>query len=1541
MTRVTSRLSILLVLGLTVQGISEQDRDVQIRDRYLASALKNPRRGTALEKLYQLALQTDGVDALVEQIRQHDGAPAVARWTLIGLLEETRGRDKDALAAFDKAVEASAESHYPAYRRGVVLLHRNDYAAAEKSLLGAMKAGPPRDDAIEIQKALGRCYLRSRQMAKAHKTWSTLAEIAPDDPMTLEELTRILVEEEQWDEALKYYERLRELQKDRPYHAVLCTIAMRIVERRYNVLKKLGRGWEGLRYLLASSSVFEGFEPTPADGAPDTKDKSLGVKTERKELITSVHGWSHPDGSPNGLAGLLLGAAEEHGQLDGMREHLKRKLAEQPENLACGVWLAMVQARQGKIADLKERIPKLLKLAAKESSSSPGSCYPPILWLDEELERHPSLLSLSVDTCEFVADEITRSGRVRGVEHLLYYRLAARYGKAGRREDAKAVFLKLAELPPPEYYQAIDRDRQQLEYTKEAAQGLHEAGFHREACELAFKVVRRSKGSNQLRYVSQGAERLIERIRKEHPEIGVRLTMVACPDGDRGVRFIWSETVEDTQARAPVDGLVCRVPKRPELFGSYQAEIQIAAASDGTYRRLASVPAESQQYRHEGLPPNRLFWARLVLRDKDDRVVGQSEAVPVAAGKDLLADGGMERVPLGRIPAEAREQGRTWMASDLKGKPIRAFRVIENGCPFLEGSRCLSGQPATQPIGILSAPAPADPKKKYLYGAWCCVKAGAAGFGRVALDEKHQTLLVSEAGSIGHGEHWSFFAQRVSLAAGMNVTPGAFKRVRGRESAGMPSQQKYLQVGFQLQGGALFDGAFLIPYVDGEDEDIAKLPPAEKIQVHDEAAKEFGELAAAIKEKAEPISLLTAVPMGERSVQLLWSTQPERLENRSRDTATPVRIVAQSAVFVGYEAEIQVSVSEHGRYHVLARVPAERQCFVHEDAPPNALLWYRLLLREKPKGKHVALSRPIAAAAGNNLVPDGAVEADPIGPATTQTAAERNWMGVDLALKPKPGLAVSEGKRPFGRGGRRLRIEAPPTSDPSQLLMIASKPVPADPNQQYLIGAWVKAEKGRELMVGRLALDEKGTPLAGAESWAVSASSTRDWVCVTQRLSLAEDYVAKRSTLPVFRDQKGTHQMPKNQRYLRVGVGASATGYMDDAFLVAYKPARESLLAQRPVAEPIQIRTQANLAFRKRITAMETFTRSAHMIAAAPIAEDRIQLTWSTQPSRFQTRGNHATVAVRIAQETGVFAPYLAAIHVATREDGDYKLLAKVPASSQRYVHKGVPKNVLLWYRIALHDKGGRRLCTSLATPAATGKNLIPDAGMEEGSLGLPLLAKGNDSQQWQAFDAGSAPDDRLAFVNQSRPFSIGKRCLARGGTPSEPTSTAPSGAANNPLVQALLKAINLKGNSIFARQAFPLDPTKTYLYGAWLRTPDGAITMGRAALFEPLLPILISETITHRSAYARDWVCVTQRIQPNPELKPKPGIPPLIRRVDSPTQEMPANQKYVIVGFGLWRTGFVDDLFLIECRQADASVLESLPPVDSGAADVAAAASP
>src|SRR5262245_62340915 len=106
----------LTSLALVVWSALAQDKDDapdaerQVAERFLGILEKNPRRGTALDRVYGFHVERGGLDELVKRYQQRTTRDAKdgTAWMILGLIEAQRGRDAAAVAAFRQA-----EKHRP------------------------------------------------------------------------------------------------------------------------------------------------------------------------------------------------------------------------------------------------------------------------------------------------------------------------------------------------------------------------------------------------------------------------------------------------------------------------------------------------------------------------------------------------------------------------------------------------------------------------------------------------------------------------------------------------------------------------------------------------------------------------------------------------------------------------------------------------------------------------------------------------------------------------------------------------------------------------------------------------------------------------------------------------------------------------------------------------------------------------------------------------------------------------------------------------------------------------------------------------------------------------------------------------------------------------------------------------------------------------------------------------------------------------------------------------------------------------------------
>src|SRR5947208_16391220 len=99
-------------------------RRQQIIARFLTVLERNPRRGTALDKIYGFHIENGSLEEYVKQLRERVAAKPNdgASWMILGLVESQRGRDAAAVEALSKAQALRASDPLAAYYLGQSLV---------------------------------------------------------------------------------------------------------------------------------------------------------------------------------------------------------------------------------------------------------------------------------------------------------------------------------------------------------------------------------------------------------------------------------------------------------------------------------------------------------------------------------------------------------------------------------------------------------------------------------------------------------------------------------------------------------------------------------------------------------------------------------------------------------------------------------------------------------------------------------------------------------------------------------------------------------------------------------------------------------------------------------------------------------------------------------------------------------------------------------------------------------------------------------------------------------------------------------------------------------------------------------------------------------------------------------------------------------------------------------------------------------------------------------------------------------------------------
>src|SRR5262249_53552493 len=102
----------------------EDERERQAMERFLSLLEKNPRRGTALDRVYGYHVERGTLDAFVKRFEDrvardpNDGTG----WMVLGLLESQRGQDAAAIKALGRAEAARPDDPLPPFYLGQSLV---------------------------------------------------------------------------------------------------------------------------------------------------------------------------------------------------------------------------------------------------------------------------------------------------------------------------------------------------------------------------------------------------------------------------------------------------------------------------------------------------------------------------------------------------------------------------------------------------------------------------------------------------------------------------------------------------------------------------------------------------------------------------------------------------------------------------------------------------------------------------------------------------------------------------------------------------------------------------------------------------------------------------------------------------------------------------------------------------------------------------------------------------------------------------------------------------------------------------------------------------------------------------------------------------------------------------------------------------------------------------------------------------------------------------------------------------------------------------
>ena len=187
-------------------------------ERFLQVLERNPRRGTALDKVVEFHLDHESLDELITRMREQaeatDHEDAGRAWLVVGLIEASQGNAEAAQPALERADELLSKSAVASFSLGQNLMTLNRWEDAAAALERAIQRKPAPTDLLDVFQTLGRVLQRLAPGDKVVEVWARLEKLVPDDPRVPLLIAKTLLDDGHWEAALPRFEALAKATKD-------------------------------------------------------------------------------------------------------------------------------------------------------------------------------------------------------------------------------------------------------------------------------------------------------------------------------------------------------------------------------------------------------------------------------------------------------------------------------------------------------------------------------------------------------------------------------------------------------------------------------------------------------------------------------------------------------------------------------------------------------------------------------------------------------------------------------------------------------------------------------------------------------------------------------------------------------------------------------------------------------------------------------------------------------------------------------------------------------------------------------------------------------------------------------------------------------------------------------------------------------------------------------------------------------------------------------------------------------------------------------
>jgi tetratricopeptide (TPR) repeat protein len=190
-------------------------------ERFLLVLERNPRKGTALDKVVQFHVDHESLGQLVERLREKAEASVAEKpedagraWLVVGLIEALQGDAEGAQPAFEQAEKLLPKSAVASFSLGQNLVTLNRWSDAAAALERAVQRQPAPTDLLEVFQTLGRVQQRLAGGEQVVEVWTRLEKLVPNDPRVPELIAKTLLDDGHWEAALPRFEALAKQTKD-------------------------------------------------------------------------------------------------------------------------------------------------------------------------------------------------------------------------------------------------------------------------------------------------------------------------------------------------------------------------------------------------------------------------------------------------------------------------------------------------------------------------------------------------------------------------------------------------------------------------------------------------------------------------------------------------------------------------------------------------------------------------------------------------------------------------------------------------------------------------------------------------------------------------------------------------------------------------------------------------------------------------------------------------------------------------------------------------------------------------------------------------------------------------------------------------------------------------------------------------------------------------------------------------------------------------------------------------------------------------------